>query len=202
MENIRLDRLISVPMTSDNWSISYTGGGEVRFDAFSHELTMQPKVPGSSQETFASLVLLKAKPLENYVVRLEVSTLAQLRTESPNSWEVFWFFGNYRPTSDGKKEANYFILKPQSGVELGTVFDEVGQSFVKTASEPTLQLGEKIELIIIKRPNVFRVYRDRVIVMDYLQESGGPQLYSHPGLLGLYSEDALVRVHAFSYLPL
>lgn len=203
MEKLDVNRFKDVPMTAAHWDIAYSGGGEVRFDSLTRDLVLRPKVPGTSQETYASLVLLK-KPIriENYAVRLEVSTLAQLRAEKPNDWEVFWFFGNYRPTPEGKKEANYFILKPRAGVELGTVFDEVGQNFLKTASSPVLHLGEKVELILIKRDGHFRVYRNQVLVLDYQDGQAESFLYSHPGTFGLYSEDALVHVHAFSYLPL
>lgn len=203
MENLKLESLINVPLTSEHWRIAYTGGGDVHFDSKTHDLVMRPRVPGTPSETYASLVLLKKNlQLENYAVRIEVSTLTQLRAEKPNDWEVFWFFGNYRPTPEGKKEANYFIMKPRAGVELGTVFDEVGQNFLKTAADPVLHLGEKVELILIKRGGSFRAYRNQVLVLDYQDGQAANFLYSHAGTFGLYSEDALVRVHAFSYLPL
>ena len=205
MEKIDINELVSVPLTTSYWEKVYDGGGHVTFDSTRNELLLSPQAPQVPEQTFAALVILKKlkfRPVQNYVVRVEVSTEKQLRATAPNEWEVFWFFGNYRKSEKGTKEANYFILKPQAGIELGVVFDEVGQKFLKTNSAPVLEMGRRTELIFLKRGSRFRVYQDQVLILDYQDGEAAGRLYEHPGTFGLYSEDAQVRVHAFSYKEL
>ena len=205
MENIKLSELYSVPLTPSYWEIVYNGSGAVEFDRTRGDLLLLPKTPEVPQQTFAALVVLKKlkiKPLQDFAVRIEVSNERQLRTLAPNDWEVFWFFSNYRKSDKGTKEANYFILKPNSGVELGLAFDEVGQKFLKTESSPLLKLPARDELIFVKRGSNFRAYRNQMLILDYKDGETDGQLYSHGGTFGLYSEDAQVRIHSFSYKAL
>lgn len=191
-------------MDREHWSVVFDGGGDVVFEPLSRSLSLKPKAPIKESETYAALVVLKSlpKPLVDYAVRLEVSSYTHLRRENPNDWEVFWFFGNYRWAPNGKKEANYFILKPRSGVEFGTVFEEVGQTFLKTQAEPVLKLGERIKLLFIKQGPQFRVYRNDRLILSYRDGEVPEKMFSHPGTFGLYSEDAFVRVHSFEYRAL
>lgn len=211
MEKVNLSELRSIPMTPAFWEVIYNGSGKVEFERQTRELLLVPKVPEVPEQTFAALVVLKQlqlNPVQDFVVRLEVSTEKQLRVgTAPNDWEVFWFFSNYRRSEKGTKEANYFILKPKSGVELGLVFDEVGQTFLKTAATPQLKIPAKNEplkeeLIFIKRGASFRAYRNQYLIMDYKDGDATSRLFTHGGTFGLYSEDAQVRVHSFSFKAL
>ena len=213
MEKVNLSELTSIPLTPKFWEVVYNGTGKVEFQNKSqnqntraHEMLLLPKSPEVPEQTYAALVVLKQtqlNPVQDYIVRLEVSTEKQLRVGTPpNDWEVFWFFSNYRQAEKGTKEANYFILKPRSGVELGLVFDEVGQSFLKTGGSPLLKVPLKDELIFIKRGANFRAYRNQYLIMDYKDGDSAQTLFNHAGTFGLYSEDAQVRVHSFSFKAL
>lgn len=193
-----------VPMDKEHWTVVYDGGGDVLFEPLSNSLLLKPRVPESPTQTFAALVTLNTLkiPLRDYAVRVVVSTNAQLRKDAPNDWEVFWFLGNFRWAPNGKKEANYFTLKPRTGAELGTVFDEVGQNFLKTRPGPSLKLGEPMELLLVKQGGDFRVYQGQNLILKYHDSEAQVRMFSHPGTFGLYSEDALVRIHSFEYLPL
>lgn len=203
MEKLSVTQFLEVPLHPDHWKTEYDGGGLIRFGV--RELFLQPQIPRQKGETFAALLTLNETtrtPLKDYAVRMEVTTLYQLREREPNEWEVFWFFGNYRREGAGKKQANYFILKPSTGSELGVVFGEVGQKFLKTLPNPILKLGERNEFIFVKRGLGFRVYLNRQMILDFKGTSEIPGLFDHAGTLGIYSEDALVHVHSFSYLRL
>ncbi len=199
VENLNMSKLVNVPLSKINWEIVYDGGGQVRFED-GKSISIRTQIPQGTENTSAALVVLKDLPegLSDYVVRLQATTHQQLRSSNPNEWEVFWFLSNYRIASGGKKEANYFVAKPKSGIELGTIYQEVGQDFLKTESTPVLSLGRSNELVFIKRGPSFRVYKNQELIMDY-QGSG---LFQHPGSFGLYAEDAWVSVEAFSYMPL
>ncbi|MFS4457740.1 hypothetical protein [Bdellovibrio sp. HCB2-146] len=196
-----------VPLTPTFWKVEYDGGGKVLFNFDgSGDLLIQPQTPNRSDETFAALVLLKPSmqfPLKNYVVSIDVTTTRQLRADKPNEWEVFWFFGNYRAKTPHAKEANYFLLKPQAGAELGRAFEQVGQQFLKTDNTKTLILNKRQRFTYVKNGAHFRVYRGNQLVLDYNEkETASEGLYDHAGALGLYAEDAQVRVHSFSYRAL
>ncbi len=203
---------IQIPLTPLNWQISYDGGGAVSFNPDgTGDIILKPQIPKTAAETYAALVLLKStnlKPLKDYVVQIEVTTVRQLRVVSPNEWEVFWFMGNYRSTNGpDAKQTNYFMLKPNAGAELGRAFEQVGQSFLKTDSGPRLPLNVRQTFTYIKKGQHFQVYqqvsgqvhRDRKLVLDYMGKGPEDSLYDHPGSFGLYAEDALVRVHSFVY---
>lgn len=197
---------INVPLNEHYWDVVYNGGGQVQFNLNgTGDLLLRPKEPKSIGETYAALVIRKQperNSLENYLVKVDFTVTKQLRDEAPNDWEVFWFFGNYRKDAGKSKTANYLILKPKTGVELGLVFDEVGQKFLKTQERPLLVLGQRTQLIYFKMGKTFRVYQDDQLIFDYQNPGEARSLYDQAGAFGLYSEDAEVRIHAFSYIPL
>ncbi|MBO9666383.1 MAG: hypothetical protein J7501_06175 [Bdellovibrio sp.] len=199
-------KLSSVPLTPAHWKVEYDGGGEVAFNPDgSGDLVFEPQRARTSAQTFAALLLLKdtmVKPVKNYAVRFEATTVRQLRSSTPNDWEVLWFIGNYQKPHGQDKTANYFIAKPNSGVELGRIFEEVSQHFLKTTDSKDLQMNVRSVFYIVKDHQSFRVFRDGELVMDYEGQEMPEALYDHSGALGLYSEDALVRVHSFSYQAL
>lgn len=195
-----------VPLTPAFWKVEYDGGGKVLFNAGgTGDLLIQPKTPGRAEETFSALVLFKPTlqfPLRNYVVSIDVTTTRQLRADKPNEWEVFWFFGNYRSQLPMIKEANYFLLKPQAGAELGKAFDQVGQHFLMTDSTKTLPLNKRQRFTYVKNGTHFRVYCGNQLLLDYIEQKTSDGLYDHAGAFGLYAEDAQVRIHSFSYRAL
>lgn len=200
---MRTFQMDSVPLSPYHWKIEYDGGGQVLFNPDgSGDLVFQPQPAKTSAQTFATLLLLKDtldKPVKNYAVRIEVTTEKQLRSSTPNEWEVFWFFGNYQRGSHKNKTANYFVFKPNTGAELGRVFDEVGQHFLKTDESIDLKVGERSTFVIVKEGGRFQVYKNGVQILNYQGASMPQGLYDQAGTFGLYSEDALVRVHSFAY---
>jgi len=117
-----------------------------------------------------------------------VNTEQQLRQNTaPNPWEVFWLFFNYNPTKNGKT-TNYFLLKP-NGVELGTAKNAVGQTFLQTGAAPAPAVGLANKIEIEKIGTRVRVWINGVLATD---KTGG--IVDVAGSIGLYSEDALVRV--------
>ncbi|UYL09213.1 hypothetical protein B9G69_001305 [Bdellovibrio sp. SKB1291214] len=203
MDLPKYDRLINVPLTSKYWTVAFDGGGEVKFNVDgSGDLVFHPQVAKTSLQTFSSLLLLKntvTAPVNNYVVKMEVTTVRQLRSSTPNDWEVFWFVSNYRKDPQLIKTANYFIQKPNSGIELGRFFEETGQKFLMTSEQSTKAVGLRSTYYFAKQGQRFRVFRDGVQIMDYLGTKMPEALYDQAGALGLYSEDAEVRVHSFAF---
>ena len=195
-----------VPLTEDRWIVKYDGGGKIQFSPDGKgDLIFQPQTASTSAQTFAALLLLKdtiQKPLKNYAVKIEVTTEKQLRSSTPNDWEVFWFFGNYQQGIGKEKTANYFILKPNSGAELGRVYQEIGQQFLKTDEAVPLKIGERATFIIVKEQDHFQVYKNGEEIIDYRGRQMPESLYDQAGALGLYTEDAVVRVHSFAYQAL
>ncbi|MNJ99890.1 hypothetical protein D3C87_176710 [compost metagenome] len=204
--NLRAYRFKEVPLTPFHWKVVYDGDGQVLYNPDgSGDLVFAPQVAQTSANTHAVLLLLKdtlAQPVKDYAVKIELTTKQQLRSSTPNDWEVFWFFGNYRKDPGQSKVANYVILKPNTGIELGRVFDEVGQHFLKTDSVHGTQIGERVTLAIVKKGRHLQVFKNGNLVMSYESGQLPEALYDLPGALGLYSEDALVRVHSFAYQAL
>lgn len=199
-------KLNTVPLTPYHWQVEYDGGGLVQFNPDgSGDIILRPQSPKASGQTFAALLLLKDtldKPLKNYVAKIEVTTVQQLRETVPNEWEVFWFFGNYVKGTKAAKTTNYVMVKPTSGVELGRAFDEVGQEFLKTTNLGVLQIGKRHTLIVVKQGSSWRLFMDGKDVLTYHGANMPQALYDQAGTFGLYTEDALVRIHSFSYQAL
>jgi hypothetical protein len=180
-----------------NWRVEYDGFGSVRFDE--DGLEFAPAAARSPEETHAVLLLSKAvalAPLRDFRAQLRVATLAQLRTPVPNDWEVFWLFFNYTVDARGKKRTAYVAVKP-SGIELGLAFDEVGQTFLATTASGARPVGVAYDLEVLKQGQRLRVWVDAELALDY--RGGG--LYDEPGNVGLYSEDARVRVESARFEP-
>lgn len=199
-------RFKQVPLTSKHWEVAYNGGGKVFLDKEdSGDLSFSPQVATTPDTTFAALLLLKdtmRSPIRDYAVRIDLTTTKQLRPEKPNDWETFWFFGNYRKDKGQSKYANYVIMKPQSGIELGRAFDEVGQQFLKTSAKASAKIGERYVLIVLKRGGRLQVFKNGNEVMSYESGQMPHALYDLPGTIGLYSEDAEVQIHSFAYQAL
>ncbi|QLY25018.1 hypothetical protein HW988_16560 [Bdellovibrio sp. KM01] len=203
MDLPKYNRLINVPLTAKYWTVAFDGGGEVKFNVEgTGDLVFYPQTAKTSLQTFASLLLLKntlTSPVNNYVVKMEVTTIRQLRSSTPNDWEVFWFVSNYRKDPHLIKTANYFIQKPNSGVELGRFFEDKGQKFLMTSEQSKQDVGARVTYYFAKQGQRFRVFRDGIQIMDYHGSQMPDALYDQAGALGLYSEDAEVRVHSFAF---
>lgn len=182
-------------LTAAEWPVVYDGEGTVVFDT--DGILMAPKVATAASETHAALLLSQltlTQPVQNFKATITYTNVSQLRTGSaPNAWEVFWVFFNYTLDGVGKKKTNYVLVKP-SGIEIGKAFDEVGQEFLLTHATPTIQIGTPYTLTITKNGPRVTILLDGVLAAEYESAAVPKDLYDVPGAIGLYSEDAQVRV--------
>lgn len=187
----------AVSLTAADWDIISNGEGTVTFDA--DGILMTPKAATASDVTHAIWLLAKStesKLLQNFKATIKYTNIAQLRTGSePNGWEVFWLFFNYTVDGVGKKVTNYATIKP-SGTEVGRAFDEKGQEFLVTNGTPTLQIGTTHTITVTKNGTNVKVLHDGVVAADFTSEvaPSAKYIYDVPGSIGLYCEDAQVRV--------
>ncbi|MDC8758297.1 hypothetical protein [Janthinobacterium fluminis] len=184
-----------ISLAADNWMTVYNGYGSVSYDAATG-IVMAPRASTAPSETHAALTLAKNIQLRNFRLSITATTEQQLRLNSaPNPWEVFWIFFNYTPTSAGKN-TNYFLLKP-NGVELGKAFDGIGQTFLYTGPASATALRVSNNYVVEKIGNHVTVYINGVRASDY---TGA--LYDVAGSIGLYTEDARVRITNVQVTPL
>lgn len=182
-------------MTAADWDVISNGEGSVTFDA--DGILMKPMAATVPGETHGAWLLAKSTEsqlLQNFKATITYTNVSQLRTGSaPNAWEVFWVFFNYTLDGVGKKKTNYVLVKP-SGIEIGKAFDEVGQEFLFTDSSPIVAIGNTYTLTITKNGPHVTILLDGVLAADFESAAAPKQLYDTPGAIGLYSEDAQVRV--------
>ncbi|MBI4411970.1 MAG: hypothetical protein HY541_05765 [Deltaproteobacteria bacterium] len=188
------DTTVTVPTTADQWTEVYNGYGSVGFDAV-EGIVMEPQIPVGN-DTHSALVLAKITetcPVKDFRLTIEATTIDQLRPENPNPWEVFWIFFNYLP--DGAaKTTNYFILKT-NGIELGRAYEETAQEFLYTVPEPQLMVGTSNIFVLEKSGGNLTVSIDGSEALNYQSGDWPGGLYDQAGAIGLYTEDARVRIH-------
>lgn len=185
----------STPLTAAYWTTVYDGYGSVTYDA-AKGIVMAPQTSTTYDETHAALVLGKNATAKNFRLSVTGITEQQLRqNSSPNAWETLWIFFNYNPKGDGK-DTNYFALKP-NGVELGTAYQDLGQTFLYTGPTNATAVGVSNKFDIEKIGNHVTVSINGHVVTDF---TGA--LVDVPGSIGLYSEDARVRITNVQFTPL
>lgn len=204
----------SVPLSADAWDVVTTGYGEVNFD---NGITITPKIP-TDGDVHSALLLLKQTetcPVKDFALTVHATTVKQFQS-TPEPWEVFWIFFNYRPLAElaapGAPEAlyrtqpdgkitNYFIEKT-NGIELGTAYGEFGQNFLKTLSSPQLKLGDETEYAIRFEKGALTVAINGVPALTYPAAGETSLLEIDPGSIGLYAEDSLVLVKKVGFTSL
>lgn len=192
--------------TGTDWQVVSVGEGEVTFDP-RQGILMNPKPSAAlpSNETHATLLLAKESlkhPLRNFEATVTFTNVAQLREGEPNDWEVFWLFFNYTLDAAGKKKTNYVTIKPKTGVEIGRAFDEVGQEFLLTDNKSTIQVGTTHTIKVTKKGPHVAIQLDGKPVAHYRSAANPKYIYDVRGAIGLYSEDAAVRVSKVTIKPL
>ncbi len=187
----------TITLQTDSWEVLYDGYGEVILDE-ENGFLLEPEAVSDPNETKAALVT-SINPagcdFQDFRLTVVVTTEEQLRTPTPNGWEVFWIFFNYQPEENLEKTTNYFIYKP-NGIELGRAFDSIGQYFLFTDSEPTLTIGESNEFVLEKVGGNLTVWIDGTQVLNYSSTTLPDALYDQPGSIGLYTEDARVVIES------
>lgn len=196
---------ITVPLSQEHWETVYDGLGEVRFE--NDTIYLEPAASQEESETHAALLVLrkdKHPTSKNFKLRIRYETLNQLRTPTPNQWEVFWLMFNTQISHGNFVQANYLIQKPESGFELGRASAGSIQNFLKTDATQTLAIQEQSEIEIEKIDQSLYVYKNGVSVFEYQGDESDIEnfLYNEQGQLALYTEDASVAIYDFSYMNL
>ncbi|KAJ5068453.1 hypothetical protein M0811_12311 [Anaeramoeba ignava] len=128
------------------------------------------------------LLLIKSSPINEDDWEIEYTgygsitviakTNSQLRTPTPNSWEVF-----------------------------GTASETVAQNFLETDSTPTINLGQNYQYIVEMKNGLLNIWIDSNLVIqdyDFIQSNPDKNLYTFKGMIGLYTEDASVTISDFN----
>lgn len=183
-----------IPTLPAYWTEIYNGYGAITYHQ-DFGIVMQPGQASENGETHAALLLIQqtiTHPQKDFTVRLTVTTERQLRMPVPNPWEVFWLFFNYAQDRTGFPKTNYFLVKP-NGIELGIAYDGRRQKFLYTKTSPSLKLNHPANWVVIKKGNTIVISIDGVEVMAF-----AGNIIDRPGAIGLYTEDARVRVQNVS----
>ncbi|MEO5969082.1 MAG: hypothetical protein ABIQ95_04075 [Bdellovibrionia bacterium] len=192
-----------VSTLSGDWEIPYDGEGFISFDS-ENGIVMQPAVSSTPYETHAALALsalTKAHPMKDFQVMIRASTEEQLRTPTPNSWEVFSIYFNYNADNEIQKNTNYLKLT-DNGLELGTLSDKIGQTFLATSKSRTLTIGKIYTYMLTKKGNHIDISIDGDSVASFTGSNSPNNLYDAPGAIGLFTEDARVHIYSVEILPL
>jgi hypothetical protein len=129
--------------------------------------------------TYARHLLLHAR----------VETMAQLRDGAPNPWEVAWVIWQYEDDT----RFYYFIPKP-NGWELGKRDPSYpgGQRFLASGTTERFPIGRVHDVTIVQDDDRIAVFVDgREIVRTRDVEKPYRR-----GRIGIYAEDAAIKVHA------
>lgn len=190
----RCQKWKKVALDEKNWSRVYDGYGKI---AFEKKITLQPRtVASETNQTHAALVLLQEKQqTKDFAVRLSYQNTKTLRSPASNPWEVLWVMFNYTGDPQNKK-TNYLILKP-NGIELGKAWGLVDQEFLYTKDNPKIEIGKTYQLELIKKNNRVQAFVDDQLALDYTETDPKKKLFTGPGQIGLYTEDALVSISSF-----
>lgn len=182
-----------IALNADNWEVAWDGSGKVVFEESTESLYLKPATAAKKSETYSALVLSK-KQFTNFSAEITYTNIAATRiNDPPNAWENFWLFFNYMMGSDGHKLTNYLVVKP-NGAEIGRAWGETNQAFVKTTSGilgPSARYGQEVKLKVDRLENSFF---GAVGWRSLAKSLGENDLYQQDGKIGLYTEDAEVRV--------
>jgi hypothetical protein len=188
-------QLQTVPLDASNWTTVYDGYGSVTYDS-RYGIVLEPQAATAPSITHAALTMANLQPAKNFSLSVTANTTNQLRLNSPpNPWEVCWIFFNYQQTETGKK-TNYVLLKP-TGIELGTAYEEVGQTFLYTEAVVAAAIGVSNKFDVQKIDSRVTLSLNGQKLVDY----NGPVIDS-PGSIGIYTEDARVHVTNVQFAPL
>lgn len=173
------------------WTIRFDGYGCVRVDGNGGKAVLQmgPREAAREFHTHAPLVL-GPEYGDRLVFHARIETVAQVRRAgTPNPWEVAWVLWQYQ--SDDR--FYYFIPKP-NGWELGKRDPAYpgGQRFLASGTDARFPVGRVYDVTVVQLRDEVAVFvggREIVRVRD-------PERPYYSGRIGIYSEDAEVRVHS------
>ncbi len=162
------------------WATVFTGFGSVSGSDDSVQLA--PRAATNPGTTHAALVVT-GQSYGDLALTLRTTTRRQLRTPTPNAWEVGWVIWHYQ----GPDRFYALVLKP-NGWELSKqdpTFDR-GQRFLASGSRPSFAIGTTHTVGVSQVGDKLKVSADGSLLAD-LTDTDAPYLR---GAIGLYSEDA------------
>jgi hypothetical protein len=168
------------------WRDRFGGYGKVGItvDA-SRVLSEVPKTSRQPSETHAGLVT-SLKSFGDFDLTLKMKTIRQLRTPSPNPWEMAWVLWHYTDPTHF-----YYLILKTNGWELGKEDPAYpgNQRFLITQSSPSFRPGPWYSVHI-------RQVGRRITIWVGRTKLGTFTDYQRPyrrGSLGLYCEDSQVE---------
>jgi len=172
-----------------NWTAVYNGYGATKVVSDttrrSKVLQEKPQSSKSPAETHAGLATTVGSFGDSDTTVL-VKTVAQLRTPTPNSWEVGWVLWHYTDDS----HFYYFIPKP-TGWELGKEDPAYpgAQRFLATGTDTRYPINRWYTVRVRQVANTMTVWVNGAQVVSFT-DTERPYLL---GAVGLYNEDSQVR---------
>lgn len=172
------------------WTVRFDGYGCVSVYGRGEQgaLAMGPKAAQKDFHTHAPLVLGPSYG-DHLMLHTRVETTAQLRDGKPNPWEVAWVIWQYEDDT----KFYYFIPKP-NGWELGKRDPNYpgGQRFLASGTKERFPIGQVHDVTVVQDDDKIAVFVDgREIVRTRDTEKPYRQ-----GRIGIYAEDAAIKVHA------
>lgn len=199
--------------TVNLWRVEFVGtdGQVVPVDAGGEGRVLQLQAHDNAS-TSASLVVCNHTTTGDVGYRVRLQTVEQLRSPTPNPWEVAWFCWNYtEPASDVRRF--YYVALKTNGIELGKVDQSTtfpgGQRFLFTDGTAH-SLGTWYTVDVLQTGANIRVWVDGTLRVDFTDGvgSGGTpawgtsgEIVMTSGAVALYHEDARVQFGEVMYDP-
>ncbi|EAR86595.2 transmembrane protein, putative (macronuclear) [Tetrahymena thermophila SB210] len=209
--NICLTAPINIPLNSNNWQLVW-GGNQFQYATIANGQKMswvgqhvsQCCSCGEDYDTYSTLVESTNIWARYFKLNITASTPAQARQGSaPCAWEVFWVGFNWRWTTQPEKNSNYIIYKPaetdiDGGLELGTMSQTVGQTFLYTPDPlpkyGALQIGKYYTYNINRGFNSIQLGLNNT----YYPSQPNTGLFDQLGSIMLYTEDSSASISSVS----
>ena len=159
-------------------------------------IQMQPRAATRPDETHSFLAVSRQAFGGDAPYRFagQMRTVAQLRTPTPNAWEVAWLVWNFADND----HLYYFVLKP-NGWEIGKrdpryVVPGVndGQKIMATGGSVRLEIGQWNAFEVRVDGPEAEIFIDGRFVTRFRDTDSAPLL---SGRVGLYGEDAVCQWH-------
>jgi hypothetical protein len=189
------EALTPIPLNPGSWQAAYYGGGTITFSE--KGILLEPARTESAEDSHAALLVSReAFPVHGYAVEVEMELVQQLRSPQANPWESFWLFFQYAGSgapggASRGKLTNYLALKT-NGLEAGRAWGEKEQAFLLSRNEPRLLPGTRVKVRLEVDRAELRIFLNDKLAASCQRRS----FFQHPGRLGLYAEDAAVRIYS------
>ncbi|MCL4232011.1 MAG: DUF1080 domain-containing protein [Dehalococcoidia bacterium] len=177
--------------THGAWYSRYNGYGTVAVEQDGDRvLSLSPRAATTSGATHAALVQ-STTVFGDIDFTVQVKTVTQLRTPTPNAWESGWVLWHF--TDD--THFYYAALKP-NGIEVGKEDPAYpgAQRFLVTLSNPSFAVGKWYTVRVKHVGTTFTIWIDGVPVTTFTDNE---RPYTG-GAVALYTEDADVHFNNFS----